>query len=198
MVATNLIKVEARAGGLSGRTRGRPGAARPADSTENGWISFWRAWTVNYGRYCPPANNRPPHYMWKLLTADRLGGSLSAATWEPSSKPPLYPYSSPSAPTFDPTRACNVNLQRVSSLSFIFIFIFFPFFIPIAPRNVPDFPYVLLALGCFSLGDSTVYKGSPERIWPIPSYWRCSWLGYIPREGVCFTRKRLCHTQGFN
>lgn len=79
MVATNLIKVEEQAGGLSGRIRGRPGAAGRFH-TENGWISFWRAWTVNYGRYCPPANNRPPHYMWELLTADRLGGSLSAAT----------------------------------------------------------------------------------------------------------------------
>ena len=62
---------------------------RPSDSTENrvggGRISFWRAWTVNYGRYCPPANNRPPHYMWELLTADRLGGSLSAPRSEPSS-----------------------------------------------------------------------------------------------------------------
>lgn len=58
------------------RTWWAPGSN--GDSTENRGISFWRAWTVNYGRYCPPANNRPPHYMWELLTADRLGGSLSA------------------------------------------------------------------------------------------------------------------------
>lgn len=81
---------------------------------------------------------------------------------------------------FDPTY--YVNLQRVSSLSFSFFLLslfsgfFLLFFIPIASRNVPELPrrslHTLLTLGCFSLGDSMVYKEDPlrERTWPIPSY----------------------------
>jgi len=42
-------------------------------------ISFRREWTVNYGHYCPPVNNNPPHYMWELLTLDRLDSVLSSS-----------------------------------------------------------------------------------------------------------------------
>jgi len=53
------------------------GGSHSEDPAENGaQVSVRREWTVNYGRYCPPVNNIPPHYMWELLTSDRLGATL--------------------------------------------------------------------------------------------------------------------------
>lgn len=68
MAATGLF--HAHLGHLLGRDH------VPRESRRKRGISFWREWTVNYGRYCPPVNNSPPHYMWELLTLDRLAGTL--------------------------------------------------------------------------------------------------------------------------
>lgn len=72
-------------------------------------VSFRREWTVNYGRYCPPVNNSPPHYMWELLTLDRLDNSfflfLSLSFFlhtrmRITSSPPLYFHISGLSPSF--------------------------------------------------------------------------------------------------
>jgi len=51
------------------------GEGRSKDLAGNKARVSVREWMVNYGRYCPPVNNSPPHYMWELLTLDRLDGA---------------------------------------------------------------------------------------------------------------------------